>query len=171
MLKNTMTKRFNKMVVKSVILMAIPMILLGIALFMFPETLREILILAGLFLLLDMLVFSILNKRFSASLKGMKVSVTGIDQSYPYPESFRVTKINTLKSNFNAYSYKNMQIPKSFIQSRVDYYYHLYPALDQINEINEYKLVEVSAFKYALIEDVNKKRWISSFQYLEESKS
>jgi len=166
-----MTKRFNKMVVKSVILMALPMIILGIALFMFPDAFREILILAGLFLLLDMLIFSILINKFNASLKGMKVSVTGIDVSHPFPERFRVTKVNTLTSNFNAYGYKNMQIPKSFIQSRVDYYYHLYPALDQINEINEYKLVEVSAFKYALIEDVNKKRWISSFQYLEESKS
>jgi len=171
MLKNTMTKRFNKMVVKSVVLMAIPMIILGVALVMYPDIFREILILAGLFLLLDMLIFSVLMNKFSASLKGMKVSVTGIDQSYPFPERFRITKVNTLKSNFNAYGYKNMQIPKSFIQSRVDYYYHLYPTLDQINEINEYKLIEVSAFKYALIEDVNKKRWISSFQYLEEAKS
>ena len=168
MLKNRITARYHRMVFKSCILMLAPMVVLGGAIFIYPEALRELLILAGMFLLLDMLLFSIVQKRFNGSIKGTKVIVTGLDDALPFPNRLRISQINTLKSNFNSYGYKNMQIPKSFIQSRVDHYYHLYPALDKINEVNDYKIIEVSALKFALIEDIHKKRWISSLHYLEE---
>jgi len=171
MLKNKLTKRFKKMAFITVLLMVFPMLFLGACLFVFPEMMREILILAGLFLLLYMLIFTMLINRFNESLRGMKVSVHDIDKSLPFPKRLNIDKISTFKSSFTAYGYKNIQIPKSFIQSRVDFHYHLYPVLEKINEINEYKLIDVSKFKYALIEDTNKKRWISSFQYLEESQS
>ena len=168
MLKSKITKRFQQMILKYAILMGIPMVFFGVLFIVIPQYSQVIAwVMLGI-LLIDSILFSFKIKGFYLSYKGMKVAVTQIDSTIPFPEKLKINAIRPLKSNLNAYGYKDIQIPKTFIQSRIDRHYHLYPKLDQIHTINQYKLIVMSEFKYALIEDSNRKRWIASLSCLEE---
>ncbi|MFH0766989.1 MAG: hypothetical protein ABH890_01750 [Bacillota bacterium] len=138
-----------------------------IILFIFPAYIK-----IGLYILTFILFFGIVLFIIGINTNNKKVcdliyKVTSLDHKIPYPQSFKKQLRTLLIDGEKGYTINKKVIPARFVEFVEGKRAYLIKELETIHEINQYKILFVHEHTYALIEDVEHKKWIIHMNCLE----
>ncbi|MBN2299677.1 MAG: hypothetical protein JXC31_00650 [Acholeplasmataceae bacterium] len=97
----------------------------------------------------------------------MRFKVKSLEYKIPYPASFKKQQRTLCIDGKKAYTINKNIIPARFVEFVEGRRAYLIKELETIHEINEYKVLFVHQHTYALIEDVNTKKWLVHLNCLE----
>ena len=98
----------------------------------------------------------------------MKFRISSLEYKVSYPSSFKKQQRTLLIDGKKGYTINKKIIPARFVEFVEGKRAYIIKELESINEVNEYRILFVHQHTYALVEDVEHKKWIIHMNCLEQ---
>jgi len=127
----------------------------------------------SLLILLSMIGFSMImfvlltNRRIKRTYE-LSFKITSLDYCIPFPPSFKKQLRTLLIDGKRGYTINKKVIPAKFVEFVEGKRAYLIKELTEIHETNTYKVLYIHELTYALVEDVDHKKWLVHMNCLEQ---
>ncbi len=168
MFADQLKKKYQKNLIILALIVILTTMIFMVILLSIPAYFKiGIYILVGiLFLMIAYFIHKI--NRDNKKVYQLKFRISSLDYKVPYPSSFKKQQRTLLIDGKKGYTINKKVIPARFIEFVEGKRAYIIKELDDINEINEYRILFIHQHTYALIEDVEHKKWIIHMNCLEQ---
>lgn len=133
----------------------------------YPDYLRLGMYILALVLFLMIGAFVVGINIRNRKLSHLKYRIKTLEYKVPFPSSFKKQLRTLLIDGKRGYTINKEVIPARFVEFVEGKRAYLIKEIESINPVNEYSVLCVHKHTYALIEDVDKKKWIVHMNCLE----
>jgi len=146
---------------------SIPAIVFLILFFTYkPYAKMSLIVLIGLAVFTLIMYIFLFNRRINKTYE-LRFKITSLDHAIPFPSSFKKQLRTLLIDGKRGYTINKKIIPAKFVEFVEGKRAYLIKELTCVHETNIYKVLYVHELTYALIEDVDHKKWLIHMNCLE----
>ncbi len=171
MFADQLRKNHQKDLLKLAIVAVATTIVFMIVIAVDPQFLRTGMYVLAMILLVMIISFVIIVNIKNRRLGHLKYRVKNLEYKIPFPSSFKKQQRTLLIDGKRGYTINGNVIPARFVEFVEGKRAYLIKEVEEINPVNEYVVLFIHKHTYALIEDIDKKKWIIHLNCLEPIKA